>query len=66
MLREHCFHRQYVIVPYGTIFEGADTKGLNNDFLKNYVHKRILQILFPCSCYDPLPEGKQESYDDAQ
>ena len=29
MLKEHCFYRQYVIVPYGTIFEGADTKGLN-------------------------------------
>ena len=33
MLKEHCFQRQYVIVPHGTIFEGADTKGLRNHII---------------------------------
>ena len=32
MLKEHCFDRKYVIVPYGTIFATLVTKGLKQLF----------------------------------
>ena len=31
MLKEHCFDRKYVIVPYGTIFATLVTKGLRTN-----------------------------------
>ena len=38
MLKEHCFDRKYVIVPYGTIFVTLVTKGLKNFASKPYEH----------------------------
>ena len=47
MLKEHCFHRQYVIVPYGTIFEGADTKGLKRVLEDRRYQKKKMTCCFP-------------------
>ena len=41
MLKEHCFHKKYVIVPYGTIFATSVTKGLIN-LMKDQVHRLSL------------------------